>query len=152
MPTFLWFYVGGLTVALVVGFVFYFAVGAHCGPLFRNLFGDEGGYLWGRTFRIMLVTTALIGGLSTRWDGCSGYSDYSAVASSPKLMFQKSTEQAAEGTKYTTGFLLFAPNVAVIVYAILRRGKSPVNGPAAADRGARPSQDAQPPRPGPQDR
>ena len=125
MPTFLWFYVGGLTAALAVGFVFYFAVGAYCGPLLRNLFGDEGGYLWGRTFRIMLVTTALIGGLSTRWYGCSGYTDYSAVASSPKLMFQKSTEQVAEGTKYTTGFLLLAANLTVIVYAVLRRGRPP---------------------------
>ncbi|MBI3466810.1 MAG: hypothetical protein HY000_27675 [Planctomycetes bacterium] len=152
MPTFLWFYVGGLMAALVVGFIFYFVVGAYCGPLLQRLFGDQGGYLWGRTFRIMLVTSALVGGLSTQWYGCHGYEDYADVERSPKLMFQKSTEQVGSATNYATGFLLIAANVAVIAYAILRHGKAPADGPTAAERRASPSQEALQPRPGPQAR
>ena len=152
MPTFLWFYVGGLTAALVVGFIFYFVVGAYCGPLLRKLFGDQGGYLWGRTFRIMLVTSALVGGLSTQWYGCRGYEDYADIERSPKRMFQKSTEQVASATDYATGFLLLAANVAVIAYAVLGRGKAPADGPAAVERRASPSQDALQSRPWPQDR
>ena len=125
MPTFLWFYVAGLTASLVVGFIFYYALGSSCVAFFQKVFGERAGELWGRTFRLMLVTTALIGGLTTQWYGldCHGNIDYKAVASDPRLMFQKTTEQVGGATDYPRILLLVVANVGVITYAVLWRKK-----------------------------
>ncbi len=123
MPTFLWFYVAGLGAALVVGFVFYYAVGAYCGPVLERLFGQRGAHLWGRSFRMMIVTCALVGGLSTQWYGCGGYTDYDRVEKDRQAMFQKSTEQVAGAINYARNFLVVAAGIGAVVFAFLWRGR-----------------------------
>jgi len=127
MPTFMWFYVGGLGAAVVVGFVFYYVVGAYCGPMLERLFGQRGAQLWGRSFRMLIVTSALIGGLSTQWYGCRGYSDYERVEKDPRLMFQKSTEQVAGAMNYARSFLIIAAGMAAATFALLWRGRGGEN-------------------------
>jgi len=121
MPTFLWFYLAGLTAAVAVGFVFYYVLGASCAPLFEKLFGDRAAPLWGRSFRMLVVTCALVGGLSAQWYGCHGYEDYQQVERDPRLMFQKSTEQVAGAIRSASGFVMLAAAMSAITYACLWR-------------------------------
>ncbi len=120
MPTFLWFYIAGLTLALIVGMVFYYVIGGHAAPLFESLFGKEAGYLWGRSFRLMLVVSALMGGLAVQWYGCS-YTDYGSVAQNERLMVEKMTEQVSGAMEYSTGFLIIAAVLGALMYAVLGR-------------------------------
>lgn len=129
MPTFLWFYVAGLAASLGVGFVFYCLLGPYCAPMFQKLFGDRAGQLWGRTFRMLVVTTALVGGLSTQWYGCHGYDDYQQVEKNPRVMFEKSTEQVAGAIHSASGFVLLAAGMSAIAYALLWRGRKEEENP-----------------------
>lgn len=120
MPTFLWFYIAGLTLALAVGMGFYYVIGGHAAPLFESLFGKKAGYLWGRSFRLMLVASALLGGLSVEWYGCS-YSDYGYVAGNQQVMVEKMTEQVSGAMDYATWFLIAAAVLGALMYAVLGR-------------------------------
>lgn len=125
MPTFLWFYVAGLTGALAVGFAFYYLLGAYCGPMLEKLFGQRGATLWGRSFRMFVVISALVGGLSTQWYGCHGYTDYKKVETNRRIMVQKSTEQVASAISSASGFVVLAAGISAIAYALLWRGRGP---------------------------
>ena len=149
MPTFLWFYLAGLASAVGVGFVFYFVLGGHCAPMLEKLFGERGANLWGRTFRMLVVTSALVGGLSTQWYGCHGYEDYQQVERDRRAMFQKSTEQVAGAISSASGFVLLAAGMSVIAYAFLWRGRGAAEAESqtqskAADSPDRPASEAQP--------
>lgn len=124
MPLFLWFYLGGLTLALAVGFVFYCAVGGQSVALFSALFGEQSGRLWGRAFRMTLVTIAVIGGLSSKWYGC-GYTDYQKVANDHRVMLEKTSEQVSGALGYSTYFLILTAVLGAIVYAIVRPRRRP---------------------------
>ena len=124
MPTFLWFYVAGLAASVGVGFVFYFTLGGCVVPTLSKLFGERAGLLWGRSFRMLVVTFALVGGLSTQWYGCEGYADRKAVERSREVMFEKSTEQVASAISYVTWFVVVAAGLGAIIFATLWRGRN----------------------------
>ena len=121
MPLFMWYYMAGIFAALGVGFVLYYVVGAHVMPLLNELFGEHADQLWGRTFRISLVASALLGGFAVTWHGCDGYSDYSHVADDRNVMFQKMTEQIADAMQYSVFFLVIVAAVGAIMFAVLKR-------------------------------
>jgi hypothetical protein len=121
MPLFMWFYIAGLCLALGVGIIMYFVVGGHAMPLFRALFGARVGHLWGRTFRLTLVASAMLGGLATTWHGCEGYSDYGRVAQDKGVMLQKTTEQVASAMSYAVFFLIFVATLGATMYSVLYR-------------------------------
>ena len=121
MPEFLWFYVLGLSLAAVVGGVCYYVVGAAVTPLLHALFGEEAGRLWGRSFRFMLLATAMIAGLSVQWYGCNGYTDYARVAESRGVMIEKSTEQVAGASLAVKQFLIFSAAIGAVSFAVLAR-------------------------------
>ena len=112
MPPILIYFGVGLTLALLVGVASYFTVGRASTPLFTKLFGRQGGPMWGRLYRVALVGIALGGGLSVKFYGCSGPTDYQAVARSRDLMLKHTAEQAASSMDYEVTFLLFSAAVA----------------------------------------
>jgi hypothetical protein len=128
MPTFLGFYLAGLALSFGVGLVLYYTIGGRCTRLLQKLFGDNAGYLWGRTFRLTLITLAMVGGLTTQWYGCHGYTDYEAVKHDPRVMFQKSTEQVTGAISYATTFLAAFCAVAAVAFAVLCRNDSGQDG------------------------
>ncbi len=138
MPTFLWFYVAGLAASVAVGFAFYFTLGGCVVPTLSKLFGERAGHLWGRSFRMLVVTFALVGGLSTQWYGCEGYADRGAVERSREVMFEKSTDQVASAISYVTWFVVAAAGLGAIMFATLWRGRNE----AAGSKGRAPSQSA----------
>jgi hypothetical protein len=91
--------------------------------MLQKLFGQRAGHLWGRSFRMMTVITALVGGLSTQWYGCGGLTDYERLEKDRQLMFQKSTEQVAGAINYSKNFLVFAAGLGAVAFAILGRGR-----------------------------
>lgn len=125
MPTFLWFYLAGMGLSVAIGLVFYYVIGGRITPLLSSLFGPLAGSLWGRSFRLLLVAGAVMGGLSVQWYGCS-YSDYSAVAQDTELMFKKTTQQVAGAMDYATWILVVAAALATLVFAIQRAGRGEV--------------------------
>jgi hypothetical protein len=125
MPTFLWFY-----ASIAVGFVFYFTLGEFVAPTLAKLFGERAGQVWGRSFRMLVVTIALVGGLSTQWYGCEGYADRKAVERSREVMFEKSTEQVASAISYVTWFVVGTAGLGAIMYAMLWRGGENSAGPS----------------------
>ena len=122
MPLFLWFYLAGLSLAFGVGLVWYFGVGGHALPLMRSLFGERSGPLWTRSFRMMLVVCAVIGGMTVQWYGCDGYTDYDRVAEDRQVMVEKTTEQTAAAMRFVSRFAMFAVLVGGIAFAFLHRG------------------------------
>jgi hypothetical protein len=122
MPLFLWFYLAGLSLALGVGIVCYFVIGQHAAALFERLFDPRAGYLWGRSFRLLLVATAVIGGLATQWYGCD-YTDYERVARDKRIMLEKTTEQVSGALQYAVWFLVLAAAVTAVTYAVLAVGR-----------------------------
>ncbi len=121
MDAFLWFYFAGLAVAALVGEVFYLVIGPYATPFFARLMGEKSGHLWGRSFRLMVVVMALVGGLSTQWYGCGGYTDYSAVKDDPRIAFQKATEQVAGALRYADNFVIIMAALGAISLAIVMR-------------------------------
>lgn len=118
MPAFLWTYVAGMTAALCVGLILYAVIGTRMTPLLATILGPAAGQLWGRTFRMLLLLTAVLGGLSTQWYGCT-YSDHQAVAKSPRLMAEKATDQVAQATRYATMLVVATAAVGAILFASL---------------------------------
>ena len=123
MPEFLWFYVLGLSLAAVVGGVCYFAVGGAATSLFNAIFDRDAGHMWGRSFRMMILATATIGGLSVQWHGCDGYTDYSSVAENRGVMIEKTTEQVAGASHAVQRFLIFAAAIGAVTFAVLARSR-----------------------------
>ena len=140
MPTFLWFYFSGLALALLVGVIYYFVIGSGGAALWRSLFGGRSGPLWGRSFRLMLVITAMVGGLSTQWYGCGGYGDYEAVKQDPVLMFQKTTEQVSGALETVNEFVVLAIAIATLCFAALWRSR-PANGNGSPELSALPEKE-----------
>ncbi len=67
----------------------------------------------------------MVGGLSTQFHGCGGYSDYKSIAGDRRLMFEKSTNQVASAIGYGRGFIVFAAAVAALTIAVLARRALP---------------------------
>ena len=121
MPPVMIFYLVGLVLALAVGISLYFAIGGHVAPLLEAIFGKRVGHLWARSFRVFLVASAIIGGLSVQWYGCGGYTDYAALASDPREMARKTTEQVSGAASHSARFLLGAAIVGAITFSVIRR-------------------------------
>lgn len=124
MPLFMWCYLLALVVSAVIAAAAYYLVGGAATPFFRELLGDAGGQLGARSFRLLLVMSVCVGGLSTQWYGCHGPTDYQAVASNRRLMLQKTSEQVAQAISYGTSFLVAALVLGGLVYAIRHRRSS----------------------------
>jgi hypothetical protein len=120
MPPILLYYLGGLAAALTVGIVCYYVVGFAATPLWDSLFGSQAGPMWGRLFRLSVVTVALVGALSTKFYGCGGPTDYDAVARDHRLMTQHTSEQVSGSLYDTAGYLLFVAAVAALAFAASR--------------------------------
>jgi hypothetical protein len=118
MPPILLYFAAGLTVALVVGIVCYYAAGLAATPLLSSLFGERGGAMWGRLFRISLVCVALVGGLSTKFYGCSGPTDYAVAAKSHHTMLALTSEQVAGSLSYSMQYLALAAAVGALAFGI----------------------------------
>ena len=74
--------------------------------------------MWGRLFRIPLVTVALVGALTTKFYGCDGPTNYSEVAKSHERMFERSTSQVAGSLESCTQYLLLAASIGAIAFGI----------------------------------
>jgi len=123
MPPILWYFLGGILASLVVGAIAYFSVGHLSTPFFMALFGDEAGKLWGRLYRLTLITVALTGALSVKFYGCSGPTDYEALAQSHSAMFQHASSQAEQSMGYLATFLTVAAAVLLATFAFCKRGR-----------------------------
>jgi hypothetical protein len=123
MPEILIYYLGGLLASAVVAVVFYYVIGGSISTMVQAVLGPRTGAVWGRSTRIFLLVTVLIGGLSTRWYGCDGYSHYKALAADRRLMLQKSTDQVAGSIQYGRTFIIVAAGIGAITIAVLRRGE-----------------------------
>ncbi len=124
MPAIMCYFFGGLLAALLVGAAGYYVVGHASAPLLAALFGDDAGRMWGRLYRMALVTIALVGGLSVKFYGCSGPTDYQAVAQSHAAMYEHASAQAGQSMTYALAFLLTSAAVAALAFAWLRRRQS----------------------------
>lgn len=120
VPAILLYYLGGLTVALAIGVVCYYSVGFSAGPFLQTLFGEQAGQMWGRLFRMSVVTIALIGGLSSKFYGCGGPTDYTGIAHSHARLFSLTTEQVSSSLQYSVQYLLAAAAVGAAAYAVHR--------------------------------
>ena len=120
MPTILIYYTVGLTLALVVGIICYYIVGLPATPFLSSLFGKQRGQMWGRLFRLSLVSIALVGGLSTKFYGCSGPTDYGAVAKDHQTMLALTSEQVSGSLSYSVNYLLLAAAVGALAFGIYR--------------------------------
>lgn len=119
MPPILLYFAAGLTLALVAGIVCYYAAGLSATPFLTSLFGERKGVLWGRLFRISLVCVALAGGLSTKFYGCSGPTDYAATARSQHTMLALTSEQVSGSLSYTAQYLILAAAVGALAFGVL---------------------------------
>jgi hypothetical protein len=117
MPPILIYFLTGLLLSLAIGFLCYFVLGYAAVPLFAKVFGDESGAMWGRLFRVMLVTVALCGGLTVKFYGCSGPTDYNAVAQSRESMLRHTAAQTSKAFDYEVTFLLLFAAAAAIALA-----------------------------------
>jgi hypothetical protein len=120
MPPILIYFWAGLALALAVGVACYYAAGLSATPLLSSLFGDRAGAMWGRLFRISLVCVALVGGLSTKFYGCHGPTDYAAAAKSHHTMLALTSEQVAGSLSYSMQYLALAAAVGALAFGIYR--------------------------------
>src|SRR6478752_2158219 len=118
------YYSAGLSIALLIGAICYYAVGHAATPLLRAVFEAEAGRMWGRLFRISLVTIALVGALTTKFYGCRGPTDYSAVAQSHELMLERTTSQVAGSLETCLQYLLLSAALGAIAFAAGQLRKS----------------------------
>src|SRR5215207_1188160 len=123
LPLILLYFAAGLTLALAVGIVCYYAAGLSATPLLSSLFWERGGAMWGRLFRISLVCVALVGGLSTKFYGCSGPTDYAATANDHHTMLALTSEQVSGSLSYSMQYLVVAAAVGALAFAIYRATK-----------------------------
>ena len=112
----------GLSLALVVGIVCYCVAGPTATPFLTSLFGRRSGPMWGRLFRISLVSIALVGGLSTKFYGCGGPSDYGAVARNHETMLVLTSEQVSGAATYSTIYLVVAAALGALAFGIYYAG------------------------------
>ncbi len=124
MQPILIYYLAGLSIALLIGAICYYAVGHAATPMLRDLFGAAAGRMWGRLFRISLVTIALVGALTAKFYGCRGPTDYSTVAQSHELMLERTTSQVAASLESCLQYLLLTAALGAIAFAVLRVRKS----------------------------
>jgi hypothetical protein len=129
MPPILIYYVTGLSIALAIGATCYYVVGHSATPLLRVLFGPGAGRMWGRLFRISIVTVALVGALTTKFYGCRGPTDYAAVAESHELMLERTTSQVAGSLDSCVQYLLFTAAIGAIAFAVNQAGRRCKNQP-----------------------
>ena len=134
MQPILVYYLAGLSAALAVGVVTYYVVGFAATPLWESLFGTPAAPMWGRLFRISVVTVALVGGLSTKFYGCGGPTDYDAAARDHRLMLQLTSEQVSGSLHDTAQYLLLAAAAGALAHAVCRLSR-PV--PRARETGER---------------
>ena len=127
MPPILIYFATGLLLSLLVGVACYLTVGYAATPLFSRMFGPQAGAMWERLFRVALVTVAVCGGLTIKFYGCSGPTDYRAVAKSHEAMLRHTAAQTSRALDYEVTFLLFFAAVAAVAFAWLMRpsGRSP---------------------------
>jgi hypothetical protein len=118
MQPILLYYLTGLTIALVVGGVIYYVVGHAVTPLLTVLFGEQGGKMGGRLFRMSVVMVALVGALTTKFYGCHGPTDYGDVARSHDLMLERTSEQVSGSLSDSFQYLLLAALVGAMAFAI----------------------------------
>jgi hypothetical protein len=112
------YYLAGLSIALAIGGTCYYAVGYAATPLLRVLFGAQASQMWGRLFRISLVTVALVGALTTKFYGCGGPTNYADVAKSHERMFERTTSQVAGSLGSATQYLLLTAAIGAIAFGI----------------------------------
>jgi len=126
MQPILLYYLGGLTAALTVGVVCYYVVGFAATPLWEAICGARSGPMWGRLFRLSVVTVALVGGLSSKFYGCGGPADYDAVARDHRLMLERTSSQVSGSLHDTSQYLLLAAAAGAIAFAFcqLKRARS----------------------------
>jgi hypothetical protein len=124
MPAILCYFFGGLLASLLAGVIAYYFVGHASAPLLAALFGNDAGRMWGRLYRMTLVTVALTGGLSVKFYGCSGPTDYQDVAQSHPAMYALASAQAGQSMSYLLTFVLITAAVAAWAFAWLRRSSS----------------------------
>ena len=124
MSPILLYYFAGLALALTVGIVCYYVIGFAAVPLWQALFGPASGAMWGRLFRMSVITVALVGALSTKFYGCSGPTDYAHVARDHRLMLELTSQQVSGSLSGTTEYLLLVSAAAALAFAILRAGHS----------------------------
>jgi hypothetical protein len=141
MQPILLFYAAGLTAALIVGVVCYYVVGFAATPLWEALFGPQAAPLWGRLFRMSVVTVALVGGLSTKFYGCGGPADYVAVARDHRLMIERTSSQVSQSMGDTSRYLLLVAAVAAIAFAAISAGRYSRSKPQACQPPAPPEAD-----------
>src|SRR6267142_1225347 len=116
MQSILLYYLTGLSIALAIGATCYYVIGHAATPLLRVLFGAEAGRMWGRLFRISVVTIALVGALTTKFYGCGGPTNYSQVAKSHELMFERTSSQVAGSLESCVKYLLFAATIGSLAF------------------------------------
>jgi hypothetical protein len=139
MQPILLYYAAGVTAALAVGTVCYYVVGFAATPLWEALFGSQAAPMWGRLFRMSVVTVALVGALATKFYGCGGPTDYDAVARDHRLMAERTSGQVSQSLADTSLYLLLVAAAAAITFAVVRaagysRSRSIVCEPAATSR------------------
>jgi hypothetical protein len=117
------YYAAGLSIALFIGTICYYYVGHAATPLFRTLFGAGAGQMWGRLFRISLVTIAIVGALTTKFYGCGGPTDYAELAKDHERMLERTTSQVAGSLQSTVQFLIFTATVGALSFAVLSSWK-----------------------------
>ena len=120
MQPILLYYLAGLAIALGIGGVIYCAVGHAATPLLRALFGEQGGQMGGRLFRMSVVMVALVGALTTKFYGCGGPADYADVAKDHQRMLAGTSEQVSGSLYDSAQYLLLAAAIGGIAFAIHR--------------------------------
>jgi len=118
MQPILIYYLAGLSIAMAIGMTCYYVIGHGATPLLRMLFGPQAAAMWGRLFRISLVTIALVGALTTKFYGCHGPTDYDAVAKSHDLMLERTTSQVAGSLESCIRYLLFTATLGAIAFGV----------------------------------
>lgn len=121
MSPILIYFATGLLLSLLVGIACYLTVGYGSTPLFSQMFGAQAGAMWGRLFRVALVTVAVCGGLTVKFYGCSGPTDYRGVAKSHEAMLRHTAAQTSRALDYEVTFLLLFAAAAAVAFAWLIR-------------------------------
>lgn len=121
MQPILIYFAAGLTISLVIGIACYYAVGHAAAPLLKAIFGERGGAMWGRLFRMSVVTIAVVGGLSSKFYGCGGPTDYDEIANNHAILLARTSDQVSSSLAYSLHYLLIAAAIGALAFALRRR-------------------------------
>ena len=77
--------------------------------------------MWGRLFRMSVVTIAVVGGLSSKFYGCGGPTDYSGIANNHPLLLAHTSEQVSSSLSYSLHYLLIAAAIGALAFAMRSR-------------------------------